>query len=147
MKLAGAVMIVLLLTSAALAKKGGESGKKAAPVLTKNMFKAKGKSITFTCSPANCREQQDGSLVFNLTCQTDKEGDKLEVSAGDKSQTVQSYGFTDIPGELKAPKKGSVPIKLTVSEEEGSPQTNFSFSYTAEQVRRPSCHKYGDVEL
>jgi hypothetical protein len=71
----------------------------------------------------------------------------LEISAGDKGQTIQSYGFVDIPGEIKAPKKGSVPIRISVSEEEGSPKTIFTFKYTAEQIRRPTCRKYGDVEL
>ena len=147
MKLVGAVIILLMLTSAALAKKAERRETKSDPARTVNTLRAKGKSISFTCSPTNCREQQNGSLLFNLTCQTKKEGDKLEISAGDKSQTIQSYGFVDIPGEIKAPKKGSVPIKLSVSEEEGSPQTTFTFKYTAEQIRRPTCLKYGDVEL
>jgi hypothetical protein len=147
MKLVGSVIIVLMLTSAAVAKKGERGEKSSAPVHTKNTLRAKGKSISFTCSPTNCREQQDGSLLFNVSCQTDKEGDKLEISAGDKSQTVQAYGFVDLPGDLKAPKKGSVPIKLSVSEEEGSPQTTFTFKYTSEQVKRPTCRKWGDVEL
>lgn len=147
MKLAGSLLIVLMLTSAALAKKADRPQKKSDPVRTVNTLKAKGKTISFTCSPTNCREQQDGSLSFNLTCQTNKEGDKLEISMGDKSQTVQAYGFVEIPGQLKAPKKGSVPIKLSVSEEEGSPQTIFTFKYTSEQIKRPSCLKWGDVEL
>jgi hypothetical protein len=147
MKLVGSVIIVLMLTSAALAKKGERPQKNSEPVRTVNTMKAKGKSISFTCSPTNCREQQDGSLLFNLTCQTNKEGDKLEISMGDKSQTVQAYGFVEIPGNLKAPKKGSAPIKLSVSEEEGAPQTIFTFKYTSEQIRRPSCLKWGDVEL
>ena len=147
MRLVGSVIILLMLTSASLAKKAERPQKKSDPVRTINTLKAKGKSISFTCSPANCREQQDGSLLFNLTCQTNKEGDKLEVSAGDKSQTIQSYGFVDIPGNLKVPKKGSVPIKLSVSEDEGSSPTIFTFKYTAEQVKRPTCLKYGDVEL
>jgi hypothetical protein len=71
----------------------------------------------------------------------------LEISVGDKSQTVQAYGFVDIPGEIKAPKKGSVPMKISVSEDEGSPKTTFTFKYTVEQIRRPTCLKYGDVEL
>ena len=147
MKLVGSMVILLMLTSAALAKKAERREKKSDPVRTINTLRAKGKSITFTCSPNNCREQQNGSLLFNLTCQTNKEGDKLEISVGDKSQTIQSYGFVDIPGDLKAPKKGSVPIKISVSEEEGAPQTTFTFKYTAEQIRRPTCLKYGDVEL
>jgi hypothetical protein len=147
MRLVGSVIIVLLLTSAALAKKAERPQKKSDPVRTINTLKAKGKTIAFTCSPTNCREQQDGSLLFNLTCQTNKEGDKVEISMGDKSQTVQAYGFVEIPGNLKAPKKGSVPIKLSVSEEEGGPQTIFTFKYTSEQVKRPTCLKYGDVEL
>ena len=147
MKLVGAVIILLMLTSAALAKKAERREKKSDPVRTINTLRAKGKSISFTCSPNNCREQQDGSLLFNLSCQTNKEGDKLEISAGDKSQTIQSYGFVDIPGQLKAPKKGSVPIKLSVSEDEGSPKTTFTFKYTVEQIKRPTCLKYGDVEL
>ena len=147
MKLVGSMVILLMLTSAALAKKAERREKKSEPVRTVNTLRAKGKSIAFTCSPNNCREQQNGSLLFNLSCQTNKEGDKLEISVGDKSQTVQAYGFVDIPGELKAPKKGSVPIKLSVSEEEGSPQTTFTFKYTVEQIKRPTCLKYGDVEL
>jgi len=147
MKLLGSVLILLLLTSASLAKKAEKHEKKSAPVRTVNMLKAKGKSISFTCSPSNCREQQDGSLLFNLSCQTDKENDKVEVSIGDKSQTIQSFGFVDIPGDLKAPKKGSVPIKISVSEDEGGPQTTFTFKYTTEQIKRPTCRKYGEVEL
>ena len=147
MKLVGSMVILLMLTSAALAKKAERREKKSDPVRTINTLRAKGKSITFTCSPNNCREQQNGSLLFNLTCQTNKEGDKLEISVGDKSQTIQSYGFVDIPGEIKAPKKGSVPMKISVSEDEGSPKTTFTFKYTVEQIRRPTCLKYGDVEL
>jgi hypothetical protein len=71
----------------------------------------------------------------------------LEIAVGDKSQTVQAYGFIDIPGEIKAPKKGSVPIKISVSESEDSPRTTFTFKYTVEQIKRPSCRKYGDLEL
>jgi len=71
----------------------------------------------------------------------------VEISIGDKSQTIQSFGFVDIPGEIKAPKKGSVPIKISVSEDEDSPRTTFTFKYTVEQIRRPTCRKYGDVEL
>jgi hypothetical protein len=85
--------------------------------------------------------------LFNLSCQTNKEGDKLEVSLGDKSQTIQAYGFLDIPGDIKAPKKGSVPIKIFVSEKGDSPQTTFTFRYTVEQIKRPTCRKYGDIEL
>ena len=147
MKLLGSVLILLLLTSTSLAKKAEKREKKSDPVRTVNTLKAKGKSISFTCSPSNCREQQDGSLLFNLSCQTDKENDKLEISMGDKSQTVQSFGFVDIPGDIKAPKKGSVPIKISASEDEGSPQTTFTFKYTSEQVKRPTCRKYGEVEL
>jgi predicted NACHT family NTPase len=147
MKLVGAVIILLTLTSASLAKKAERHEKKSDPVRTINTLRAKGKSISFTCSPTNCREQQDGSLLFNLSCQTSKEGDKLEISVGDKSQTVQAYGFVDIPGDIKAPKKGSVPMKISVSEDEGSPKTTFTFKYTVEQIRRPTCLKYGDVEL
>jgi len=141
------MVILLMLTSAALAKKAERREKKSDPVRTNNTLKTKGKSISFTCSPNNCREQQDGSLLFNLSCQTSKEGDKLEISVGDKSQTIQSYGLVDIPGAIKAPKKGSVPIKISVSEDEGSPRTTFTFKYTAKQVRRPTCLKYGEVEL
>ncbi len=147
MKLVGSMVILLMLTSAALAKKAERREKKSNPVRTVNTLRAKGKSISFTCSPTNCREQQNGSLLFNLTCQTNKEGDKLEISAGDKSQTIQSYGFVDIPGEIKAPKKGSVPIKISVSEDEGSPKATFTFKYTVEQIKRPTCLKYGDIEL
>lgn len=147
MKLLGSVLILLMLTSASLAKKAERREKKSDPVRTVNTLKAKGKSIAFTCSPSNCREQQDGSLLFNLSCQTNKENDKLEVSMGSKSQTIQSFGFVDIPGDMKAPKKGSVPIKISASEEEGAPQTTFTFKYTTEQVNRPTCRKYGDVEL
>jgi len=147
MKLVGSMVILLMLTSAASAKKAERRAGKSDPVRTINTLKAKGKAISFTCSPSNCREQQDGSLWFNLSCQTNKEEDKLEISAGDKSQTVQAYGFIDIPGELKAPKKGSVPIKISVSEDEGSPPTTFTFKYTVEQIKRPTCRKYGDVEL
>ena len=147
MKLVGSVVVLLILTSASLAKKAERREKKSAPVHTINTLRAKGKSISFTCSPTNCREQQDGSLLFNLSCHTNKENDKLEVYLGDKNQTIQSYGFVDIPGEIKAPKKGSVPIKISVSEDEDSPRTTFAFSYTVEQIKRPACRKYGDVEL
>ena len=147
MKLLGSVLILLMLTSASLAKKAERREKKSDPVRTVNTLRAKGKSISFTCSPSNCREQQDGSLLFNLGCQTNKENDKLEISMGDKSQTVQSFGFVDIPGDIRAPKKGSAPIKISVSEEEGSPKTTFTFKYTVEQIKRPACRKYGDVEL
>jgi hypothetical protein len=147
MKLLGSVLILLMLTSASLAKKAERREKKSDPVHTVNTLKAKGKSISFTCSPSNCREQQDGSLLFNLSCQTNKENDKLEVSMGNKSQTIQSFGFVDIPGDIKAPKKGSVPIKISASEDEGSPQTTFTFKYTTEQIKRPTCRKYGEVEL
>jgi len=147
MKLVGSMVILLMLTSAALAKKGERREKKSEPVRTINTLRTKGKSISFTCSPTNCREQQDGSLLFNLTCQTNKEDDKLEVYMGDKSQTIQSYGFIDIPGDIKSPKKGSVPIKISVSENEGSPRTTFTFKYTVEQIKRPTCRKYGEIEL
>ena len=147
MKLVGSLVIFLLLTSAALAKKAEIREKNSDPVRTINTLKAKGKSISFTCSPTNCREQQNGSLLFNLSCQTNKEDDKLEIFLGDKNQTIQSYGFLDIPGDLKAPKKGTVPIKISVSEDEGSPRATFTLKYTVEQIKRPSCRKYGDVEL
>ena len=116
MKVVGLVVAFSLVASVSLAKKGEKSAKKSAAVQTINTLKGKGGNIAFTCSPSNCREQEDGSLLFNLTCQTNKEGDKLEVNLGDKGQTIQSYGFVDIPGDLKAPKKGSVPIKISVSE-------------------------------
>jgi hypothetical protein len=147
MKFIGSVFILLMLTSAATAKKAERREKKSAPVRTVNTLRAKGKSISFTCSPTNCREQQDGSLLFNLTCQTDKENDKLEISMGGRSQTIQSYGFVEIPGDIKAPKKGSVPIKISASEDEGSQQMAFTFKYTTEQIRRPTCRKYGELEL
>jgi hypothetical protein len=147
MKLVGTVIILLTLTSASLAKKADGREKKSSPVQTNNVLKTKGKSIPFTCSPSNCREQQDGSLLFNLSCQTNKEGDKLEIAVGDKGQTVQAYGFVDLPGELKAPKKGSVPMKISVGEDEDSPRTTFTFKYTVEQIRRPTCRKYGELEL
>lgn len=147
MKLVVSMTILLTLTSVSMARKAEGRAKRSEPVRTINTLKAKGKTISFTCSPSNCREQQDGSLLFNLSCETNKENDKLEVSMGDKNQTIQSSGFVEIPGDLKAPKKGSVPIKITVSEEEGSPQTIFTFKYTAEQVKRPTCRKWGDVEL
>lgn len=147
MKYAASMIAVLLLTSAALARRSEGREKTSGPVYTNNVFKTKNKTIPFTCSPTNCREQQDRSLLFNVSCQTNKEGDKLEISAGGKSQTVQAFGLIDIPGDLKAPKKGSVPIKLSVSEEEGSPQMTFTFKYTTEQVKRPSCRKWGEVEL
>jgi hypothetical protein len=147
MKLVGSVVILLMLTSASLAKKAERREKKSAPVHTINTLRTKGKTISFTCSPTNCREQQDGSLLFNLSCQTNKENDKLEIYMGEKGQTVQSYGFVDIPGDIKAPKKGSVPIKISVSEDEDSPRTIFTFKYTVEQIARPACRKYGDVEL
>jgi hypothetical protein len=130
-----------------LAKKAEKQEKKSKPTYTINTLKGKGRNISFTCSPTNCREQKDGSLLFNLSCQTNKEDDKLEVSMGDKSQTIQSYGFVDIPGDIKAPKQGSVPIKISVSENEDSPGTTFTFKYAVEQIKRPTCRKYDDVEL
>ena len=147
MKLVGLVVAFLLLPSVSLAKKAEKKDKKSNPAHTINTLKGKGGNISFTCSPTNCREQQDGSLLFNLSCQTNKENDKLEVYMGDKSQTIQSYGFIDIPGDIKAPKKGSVPIKISVSENEDSPRTTFTFKYTVEQIKRPTCQKYGAVEL
>lgn len=148
MKLVGLVMVSLLLpASMALAKKAERQEKPSNATRTINTLKGKDGNISFTCSPANCREQADGSLLFNLSCQTDKEGDKLEVSMGDKAQTIQSYGFVDIPGDLKAPKKGAVPIKIWVSEAEGSPQTTFTFKYSVEQIKKPTCRKYDEVEL
>ena len=147
MKLVGSMVILLMLTSAALAKKAERREKKSDPVRTINTLRTKGKSISFTCSPTNCREQQDGSLLFNLSCQTNKEGDKLEIYMGDKNQTIQSYGFVDIPGEIKSPKKGSVPIKISVSDDDDSPRMTFTFKYTVEQIKMPSCRMYGEVEL
>jgi hypothetical protein len=147
MKLVGLVFALSLVTSVSLAKKTEKTEKKGKPVYTINTLRGKSGNISFTCSPANCREQEDGSYLFNLSCQTNKEGDKLEVYLGDKSQTIQSYGFADIPEDIKAPKKGSVPIKISASEEVGSPQTTFTFKYTVEQVKRPTCKKYGDIEL
>lgn len=151
MRLVGIVVACSLLTSVALAKKTDQKAekaeKKSAPVYTVNTLKGKAGNISFTCSPTNCREQEDASLLFNLSCQTNKENDKLEVYLGDKSQTIQSFGFVDIPGDIKAPKKGSVPIKIDVSEEEGSPRTTFTFKYTVEQVKKPSCRKHGEIEL
>ncbi len=148
MKLVGlAAACLLLLTSVSLAKKPEKPEKQSAPVRTVNTLKTKGGSISFTCSPTNCREEQDGSLLFNLACQTNKENDKLEVYLGDKNQTIQSYGFVDLPGDLKAPKKGSVPIKISASETEDSPKITFTFKYTSEQVKRPTCRKWGDIEL
>ena len=147
MKLVGLVVAFLLLPSVSLAKKAERQEKKSNPTHTINTLKGKGGNISFTCSPSNCREQGDGSLLFNLSCQTNKENDKLEVYMGDKSQTIQSYGFIDIPGDIKSPKKGSVPIKISVSENEGSPRTTFTFKYTVEQIKRPTCRKYGEIEL
>jgi hypothetical protein len=66
---------------------------------------------------------------------------------GDKSQTIQSSGFVAIPEDIKAPKKGFVPIKISVSEDENSPQATFTFKYTVEQVKRPTCRKHDDIEL
>ena len=147
MKLVGSLVVLLMLTSAALAKKAEKREKKSDPVRTINTLRTKGKSVSFTCGPTNCREQQDASLLFHLSWQTNKEDDKLEIYMGDKNQTIQSYGFVDIPGEIKAPKKGSVPIKISASEDEDSPRTTFTFKYTVEQIKRPACRKYGDVEL
>lgn len=147
MKLVSIVVVFLMLTPVSLAKERGRREKKSSPVHTVNKLRAKGRTISFTCSPTNCREQQDGSFLFNLSCQADKEGDKLEVSLGDKSQTIQSFGFVDIPGDIKAPKRGSVPIKISVSEAEDSSPTTFTWRYTVEQIKRPTCRKYGEIEL
>ena len=147
MKLIGLMVAFCLLTSVALAKKSERHRKDSKPYYTINTLKIKGGNIPFTCTPSNCREQADGSLLFNLSCQTNKEDDKLEIQMGDKHQTIQSYGFIDIPGDIKAPKKGSVPIKISVSESDGSPQVTFTFRYTVAQIKRPSCRKYGDIEL
>jgi hypothetical protein len=147
MKLVGLVVAFSLLTSVSLARKAEKREKNSKPAYTINTLKGKGRNISFTCSPTNCREQEDGGLLFNLSCQTNKENDKLEVYMGDKSQTIQSYGFVDIPGDIKAPKKGSVPIKISVSENEDSPRTTFTFKYAVEQIKRPTCRKYGDIEL
>jgi hypothetical protein len=147
MKLVGVVVAFFLLTSVSLAKKAEKSEKRSNPVYTINTLKGKGGNISFTCSPTNCREQKDGSFLFNLSCQTNKENDKLEVYMGDKSQTIQSYGFIDIPGDIAAPKKGSVPIKISVSENEDAPRTTFTFKYATEQIKKPTCRKYGDIEI
>ncbi len=147
MKSAAIVVALLLLASVSLAKKPERREKKPNATYTVNTLKGKERNISFTCSPTNCRKQADGSLLFNLSCQTNKEDDKLEVYMGDKSQTIQAYGFVDIPGDLKAPRKGSVPIKISASETEDSPRTTFTFKYSVEQIRRPSCREYGDVEL
>jgi hypothetical protein len=69
------------------------------------------------------------------------------VYLGDKSQTIQSSGFATIPEDMNAPKKGVVPIKISASEDENSPKTTFTFKYTVEQVKRPTCRKPGDLEL
>lgn len=147
MKLVGFFVAFLLLTSIAMAKSSVKREKDSNPPSTVNTLKGKGKSISFTCSPTNCREQQDGSYLFNLSCQTNKEPDKLEVYLKDQGQTIQSYGFVDLPGDIKAPKKGTVPIKISASEEEGGPRVTFSFKYTVEQIKKPKCRKYGDIEL
>lgn len=147
MRLVGFVVVFLMLTSVSLAKKAEKREKKSNPVHTINTLKSKGRSISFTCSPTNCREQEDGSLLFNLSCQTNKENDELEVYVGDKSQKIQSYGFTEIPEDIEAPRKGSVPIKISASEKEDLPRTTFTFRYTVEQIKRPTCRKYGAVEL
>ena len=147
MRLVAFLSIFLMLPSASLAKKAERREKRSDRAYTINTLKTKEKSISFTCSPSNCREQRDGSLLFNLSCETNKEDDKLEIYMGDRSQTIQSSGFVDIPGDIKAPKKGSVPIKISVSENEDSPRMTFTFRYTAEQIKRPACRKYGDVEL
>ena len=102
MKLVGFMVTFCLLTSVALAKKGESRERSSKPYYTINTLKGKGKDISFTCTPANCREQKDGSLLFNLSCQTNKEDEKLEVYMGDKNETIQSYGFIDIPGDIKA---------------------------------------------
>jgi len=147
MKLVSLVVAFLLLTSVALAKKPEQREKKSNPTSTVNTLRGKGRDISFTCSPTNCREQQDGSLLFNLSCQTNKESDKLEVYMGHKSQTIQSFGLVDLPGDIKAPKKGTVPIKISASEDEDSPRATFTFKYTVEQIKRPTCRKHGDIEL
>jgi hypothetical protein len=147
MKFVGLVVAFLLVASVSLAKRAERPEKKSSTAQTVNTLKSNGKSISFTCSPTNCREQGDGSFLFNLTCQTNKEEDKLEIYLGDRGQTIQAYGFVEIPGDIKAPKKGSVPIKISVGETEDSPRTIFTFKYAVEQIRRPTCLKYGDVEL
>jgi len=147
MKFLGLVVAFSLLTSVSFAKKTDKSENKGKAVTTINTLKGKGGDISFTCSPTNCREQEDGSLLFNLSCQTNKEGDKLELYLGKVSQTIQAYGFVEIPEDIQAPKKGSVPIKISVSEEDGSPRTTFTFKYTVEQVKRPTCKKYGEITL
>jgi hypothetical protein len=147
MKLAGLVVALSLLSSVSFAKKTEKPEKKGKAVTTINTLRGKGKDIPFTCSPTNCREQEDGSFLFNLSCQTNKEGDKLELYLGKTSQTIQAYGFVEIPEDIKAPKKGAVPIKLSASEEAGSPQTTFTFKYTVEQVKKPTCRKFGEITL
>jgi len=147
MKLVGLVVTFLLITSIALAKGAEKREKNSKPPTTINTLKGKGGNIAFTCSPTNCREQQDGSYLFNLGCQANKENDKLEVYLGEKGQTIQSYGFTDLPGDIKAPKKGTVPIKISASEDEDSPRVTFTFKYTVDQIKKPMCRKFGDLEL
>jgi len=145
-KLVGLVVAFCLLSSVSLAKKAAKPGKKSTPS-TQSYIETQGGNISFTCSPTNCREQEDGSLLFNLSCQTNKENDKLEVYLGDKSQTIQSSGFVTIPEDIKAPKKGFVPIKISVSEDGNLPKRHSTFKYTVEQVKRPTCRKHGDIEL
>jgi hypothetical protein len=147
MKLVVLVVTFFLLPPVSLAKKAEKRQKSSNPVYTTNTLKSRGRSISFTCSPTNCREQKDGSLLFNLSCQTNKENDKLVVYMGDKSQTIQSFGFVEIPGDIEAPKKGSVPIKISANEDEDSPRMTFTFRYTVDQIKRPTCRKYGDIEL
>lgn len=147
MKFLVLVVAFSLLSSVSFAKKTERSEKKGKSVTTINTLRGKGGDIPFTCSPTNCREQEDGSYLFNLSCQTNKEGDKLEVYLGKTSQTIQAYGFVEIPEDIKAPKKGSVPIKISASEEVGSPQTTFTFKYTVEQIKKPTCKKFGEITL
>ena len=143
----GLVVAFLLMTSFSPVSGAEKREKKSNPPTTVNMFKAKGKNIAFTCSPSNCREQQDGSYLFNLSCQTNNENDKLDLYLGDQGRTIQSFGPIDLIGDIKAPKKGSVPIKISASEDENSPKVNFTFKYTVDQIKRPTCRKYGELEL
>jgi hypothetical protein len=147
MKLIGLTVAFSLLTSLAFAKKPDRPANKGKAVTTINTLRGKGGDISFTCSPTNCREQEDGSILFTLSCQTNKEGDTLEVQLGKASQTIQSYGLVEIPEDIQAPKKGTVPIKIFASEQAGSPQTIFTFKYTVDQVKKPSCRKFGELAL
>jgi len=96
----------------------------------------------------HCREQEDGQSLVQFELSNEQGNDKLEVLLGrqEPDNPVKRLRLP-FPRTSRAPKKGFVPIKISVSEDENSPERTFTFKYTVEQVKRPTCRKHGDIEL